>query len=521
LRLAVTATTDGEAVAAGSWRSLGDAPLADTLARLAARDSARRSSTTVVQSPEPQFDDAWEWAKARLASFMLHVPGVGTGLAAGYAASKPGWGDSRPGYGWFFGRDACWSAEAMLGAGMFREARSALEFLAQTADVTGKVAHEVTTSGVAHYDAADSTPLWLRSMALYADWTGDLATVRAHWDQVRAAFAFVLGTDRDGDGLPENTGVGHGWVESGPLGGGAVTSYVASLWIDATRRLARLAERVGDGDLAARAAEACERAAAALAERLRDPVTGRLALQLDADGRATRDRTALDAVPILLEVDTHPSADAAVAELASEDWCAPWGVRMLSRRDARYRAAGYHCGAVWPLFTGWTSLAAYRRGEAAVGWRLLSMVGALAGARARGAFDEVLDGESGGSAGICPDQAWSAAMVITPMISGMLGVRPDAVARRCALAPAWPPTWECARVTGVRVGASRFAVAMSRPDGWSPQGAGGEILQLVLESGPPLTVTVDGADGPPVELVAGVPRTIVRAGERGGHHGRR
>lgn len=528
LRLAVVATTEGEGVAARQWAALPADAMDDVLARRAACDRSLLARTTAIATPDPAFDQAWRWATARLSAFLLEVPGVGTGLAAGYAASRPGWGDSRPGYAWFFGRDACWSADALLAAGMFAEARVALEFLAQGADVTGKIVHEVSTSGVAHYDAADSTPLWLRLVATYADWTGDLATVRAHWDQVRAAFAFVRGTDRDGDGLPENTGVGHGWVESGPLGGGAVTAYVAALWIDATRRLAPLATALGDVELAARADAAVARATDGLARRLRNPSTGRLVLQLDAEGRPTRERTALDAVPVLLGVDTGEPARAVVADLASGDWCAPWGVRMLSRRDARYRPTGYHSGAVWPLFTGWTSLAAYRCGMGATGWQLLSKVGALATARARGAFDEVLDGESGGSAGICPDQAWSAAMLIAPTITGMLGLRPDAPARRCALDPAWPADWPSARVSGLRVGGSRFAVTMSRPRGWCGGEGAGDVLELALESGPPLHVAIAGVEGSGdddrltvVQLEAGTPRIVHRPGRRGGDDGRR
>lgn len=155
--------------------------------------------------------------------------------------------------------------------------------------------------------------------------TGDLATVRSHWDQVRAALAHVLALDTDGDGLPENTGVGHGWVESGPLGGGAVTSYVAAIWIDALRRLAPLAARLDDRELAERVRVARDRAERGFASRLRDPASGRVYLQLSADGPPARDLTALAAVPILLGVDRHPSADEVVAALASADFAPGWG----------------------------------------------------------------------------------------------------------------------------------------------------------------------------------------------------
>ena len=529
LRLAMVATTEGAVALATSWRSLtGASPpregeslaMADVAASLARRDGARRAATPGIVTPAHDFDVAWEWAKARLASFMVHVPHVGTGLVAGYAASRPGWGDSRPGYAWCFGRDACWCGDALLAAGMFDEARAAMEFLAATADVTGKIAHEITTSGVAHYDAADSTPLWLRFVAQYADWTGDLATVRGVWDAVRAAVAFVLTHDRDGDGLPENTGVGHGWVESGPLGGGAVTSYVAAIWIDALRRLEPLARAVGDAELAVRAAGACTRATAAVDARLRDPLGGMVALQLGADGRPSYDLTALSAVPILLGVDEGPTADVVNARLASDDFSAPWGVRMIGHRDARYRPRGYHFGAVWPLYTGWASLAAFARARPDEGWQHLAAVSACAFARERGAFDEVLDGDTGAAAGICPDQAWSAAMVISPFIYGMLGIRPTAAARRVIIDPLLPSAWTKARVAGLRIGSSRLSLTVTRAE----DVAGGAAYrgELQLESGPALTLHVGTeGEGGGVVLQAGTPVTVTWPARRGRGHGER
>lgn len=514
LRLAVVASARGTVAIEQALRTLSHTPLATTLEHRAARDEARRAASVRVRTSSPDFDHAWEWAKARLASFVVLVPGVGTGLTAGYASSRPGWGDSRPGYAWFFGRDACWSGDALLAAGMFAEARCALEFLASTIDVTGKVAHEVTTSGVAHYDAADATPLWLRFIAAYAEWTGDLATVRSHWEQVRAAFACVLSHDRDDDGLPENTGVGHGWVESGPLGGGQVTSYVAAIWIDALRRLAPLAERLGDHHVSARVMAACERAERGFERRLRDAATGRVHLQLAADGTPASDLTALSAVPILLGVDREASADDMVGALSAADFAAPWGVRMISRGDARYRPRGYHFGAVWPLYTGWVSLAAFARGRADLGWQHLASVARCAFARQRGAFDEVLDGDTGAAAGICPDQAWSAAMAISPFIYGMLGMQPMAADARCTLRPCWPRDWDRARVEGIRVGRSRFSVAMQRVE---DHGTPAHRYALRLESGPSIDIRFGTAsDARVVSLVDDRDVVVVVACTAGG-----
>lgn len=441
--------------------------------------AALRQRTIHVQTPEAILDGAVRWAVHRLDMFMAAAPDGGEGLLAGFAASGDGWCVSRPGYAWFFGRDACWCADAMLAAGMFEEVRAVIRHLADTRDVTGKIIHELTTSAVAHYDAADSTPLFLRLVAAYHEWTGDDALVRDVWDGVRQAFDFVTSTDRDGDGLPENTDVGHGWIESGPLGGGVATSYVAAIWIDALRRLGRVASALDDGAFAAACAAALQRAGESFESRLR-AANGRVALQLQQDGTPQAELTALSAVPIALGVDDNASADGVLSALCEPAFTTPWGVRLLPANDPRYNPRGYHAGAVWPLFTGWTALACFARGHSSDGARLLRANAALWTRHAKGAFDEVLDGDTGAAAGVCPDQAWSAAMVVSPLFYGLWGVRPNAAARTVRLGLQIPDEWVTASIGGIRVGHASLDVRLVR----EPSGGGTEDhITLLVHDG--------------------------------------
>lgn len=424
--------------------------------------AALRQRTIRSRTPNEMLDAGLHWAIHRLDLFLARTPDGATGIMAGYASSGQGWNVSRPGYAWFFGRDACWCADAMLAAGMFDEVRRIIHHLASTRDITGKVIHELTTSGVAHYDAADSTPLFLRLVASYVDWTNDLEFIREIWEAVRDALNFVESTDRDHDGLPDNTDVGHGWIESGPLGGGAVTSYVAAIWIDAVGRLARIARLLDEPSAVAVCGGLLLHARHAFETRLRDPATHRVRLQLQQDGTPQDDVTALSAVPIALGVDRDPSADDVLKLLTSKDYTAPWGVRLISRTDTRYNPRGYHSGAVWPLFTGWTALACFVRGSPQDGQHLLEANALLWTQRAKGAFDEVLDGDTGGAAGVCPDQAWSAAMAITPLVQGVWGVQPDAPGRAIRFGLQLPEEWTNAALEGIRIGQASIDIRVQR-----------------------------------------------------------
>ncbi|HKP87267.1 MAG TPA: amylo-alpha-1,6-glucosidase, partial [Blastocatellia bacterium] len=85
-----------------------------------------RSQTTGVTTPDERFNAAFEWAKVGIDKGIATNPMLGTGLLAGFRTS----GESeRPGFAWFFGRDALWTALAINSYGDFAATRMALDFL--------------------------------------------------------------------------------------------------------------------------------------------------------------------------------------------------------------------------------------------------------------------------------------------------------------------------------------------------------------------------------------------------------
>jgi hypothetical protein len=235
---------------------------------------------------------------------------------------------------------------------------------------------------------------------------------------------------------------------------------------------------------------------------------------LARDGTPQRNETALTSVGLLLGALDPATAAAWYDAMASEAFSAPWGVRLLSRRDPLYNPGGYHLGAVWPLYTGWVSLAEFAGHRAAHALRHLRANGRLPFGRAYGAFDEVLNGDVEIPAGVCPDQAWSAALLILPLVEGLLGARPDALNRQLTLAPHLPPDWDECEWRGLHVGATVLDVRLRQ----TPER---QLVWLRRTAGPRLGVTLSPAL--PIGRVAGdavvddhplVPRRIERFGCR-------
>jgi len=462
LRAIVAGSEEGHLDAAEVLRATeGRGPLEFAAAAAAGRRALE--DRLVLESPDADFDEAFRWTGAKILPFVLDLPRVGRALAAGFALTRPGWESGRPGYAWFFGRDSCWSSHALLSLGRPEGVLGSLEALIRLQDPEGRILHEATSSGAVHFDAADSNPLFLIAVDRYVRWTGDTPFLERHRDAILRAFAYAASTDADGDTLIENAGVGHGWVEGGPLHEDLLaTFYLNACWAEALRSTARIAGRLGEGDIA----ELCEvwfrRLRPLLNERFFDPATRRFRFALRRDGTSIDASTVEGAVGSLFGLLDEANEAAFLDALAGPGFSAPHGVRFLPRDHPAYDPKGYHHGSVWPLFTGWAALAEYRahRPEAALE-RVRANLSRVK-KNTLGCIDEVLHGDTGEPAGVCSHQAWSHALTISPVTAGLLGLDPDAADARLRLAPHLPASWDRLRVRDLRFGPHLLDLAFER-----------------------------------------------------------
>src|ERR1700722_518468 len=79
--------------------------------------------TVNLRLPDAEIEKAYDWARVSMLQGLVHNLFLGEGLVAGFDTSGE---DARPGFGWFFGRDAEWTSLAFDAAGDFSTARTAL-----------------------------------------------------------------------------------------------------------------------------------------------------------------------------------------------------------------------------------------------------------------------------------------------------------------------------------------------------------------------------------------------------------
>lgn len=462
----------------------------------AAYYSKLQNETVQVETPDERLNAAFKWAKVGVDKGFATNPFLGTGMLAGFRTS----GESeRPGFAWFFGRDALWTTFALNAYGDFQTTRTALEFLKKFQREDGKIPHEISQSASLipwftdypyAWASADATPLYIIAHADYWRASGDVDFLKANWDSILKAYRFASATDTDGNSLVENTKFGHGWVEGGALYPAHEEIYMQGLWIEASRSIAELARAMNDSKLADEAGVNALRTSAALektywletrgfyafatsepqaAPEVADPGPNRDARQARMNelskGRLIDEDTVMPSVPLWFRALMDERAQVEIDHLGGGHMATDWGARIISEKSSLYDPLSYHNGSVWPLFTGWVSLGAYRYGRAHVGYQALTANAGLTFTSALGFVTELLSGDFNTPFGRSSHhQIWSEAMVVTPTLRGLLGIEVMEAGGVLRFAPQLPINWNSVAVRNVRAGASEFDLTFTRTE---------------------------------------------------------
>jgi len=439
-----------------------------------------------VDTPDAAFNDDFRWAAISIDQLRIRH-GNETGLVAGFYSS----GDSsRPGFGWFFGRDSLYTLYAINSYGDFALSRTELEFLIARQRADGKMPHEYSQTAESvdwastpyEYAAADSTPLFLMAMEDYVNASGDTAFLEKNWPAVQRAWEFERTHDTDGDGIYDNS-QGTGWVESWIPKMPHQEIYLALLDQQASGAMARLSQRTQKPDVAKQADERAKMIAAKIPQ-VYPQQKGMYAFSYN--GSEGVDNTAT-IYPAVAWWDGHaalPQTDEMFARWASEEFSTDWGTRDVGNHEAIYDPISYHQGSVWPLFTGWTSVAEYRTGHMLSGYAHLMQTANLTTAQDLGAVTELLSGAFFAPLGrSTTHQLWSSAMVVIPAVRGLFGLSLDSAAHSITVDPRLPAQWDHATLHNLHMGDLLVDLRFERTaDGWRVRAQSKDGKSVTLKS---------------------------------------
>jgi hypothetical protein len=150
-------------------------------------------------------------------------------------------------------------------------------------------------------------------------------------------------------------------------------------------------------------------------------------------------------------------------------------------------------GAVWPFVTGFTALGHYRYQRPWAGYPLIEALSRQMFDFARGRHAELLSGRFYRPLDTAvPHQFFATSMLVSPIVSGLLGWEPDAPERRARLTPQLPPHWRRVVIRKLRVGDTAIDVTLEQ----ELEGAAktlptaGRITWRATQSGPPIALEI-------------------------------
>ena len=427
------------------------------------------NSSMSIETPDAKLNEAFSWAKVSIDQLRVETTPdrKEEALTAGFLGS----GDSvRPGFGWFFGRDALWTMFALNSEGSFETTRKEIEFLLHRQSPEGKIFHEWSqTANLVdwkslpyEYASADATALLPMVMNDYLRISGDKDFINAHWDNLLRAWQFECSHDADGDGIYDNS-VGTAWVESWIPAMPKQEIYLATLDEQASTAFANLARATNHGDLATEGDARAARIRGLIEKEYFLPQANFYAFSWNGHEAVDPTATIFPSVAWWDGDYVLDHSHAMLSRWASEEFSTDWGTRLLSDRVSFYDPISYHQGSVWPLFTGWVSVAEYRAGRTLSGYAHLMQNADLTWSQDLGDVTELLSGKFFEPLGrSTAHQLWSSAMVISPVVRGMFGLEWNAPGNTLSVTPHLPADWQGAMIRNVPFGTSRIDLKFTR-----------------------------------------------------------
>jgi len=420
-----------------------------------------RTSTMRVQTPEPQLNLAFEWAKVAFDNLLVQNPDLGKGLIAGLGASGT---SGRPGFGWFFGGDAYINSFSLNSHCAYATTRDALAFTQKWQRKDGKMAHELSQAadyidwwGKYHYGYihGDTTPFYLVAMYDYMTMSGDIDFIKSSWESLQKAYDWCLSTDANGDGLMDNKKAGLGGVEYGALTGIATDIFLGTLSVRAAFCMSELAQVAGNSEYVHKTSEQLKRAEKSFDAKFWNAKGAFYSYAFNDDGNQVEEISPWASVAALWNIGEQQRLVQSLEKLSSSDLTTDWGVRSISVKSKYYEPLNYNYGAVWPFMNSWVTTALFKHHMPVQAYNSLL-------ATARHTFDNNLGYITevfSGSHNVWPQEAvsqqgFSSAGVMLPFVRGLLGLEGDAVNRMITFAPHFPADWDSVKIENYRIGAS-------------------------------------------------------------------
>jgi hypothetical protein len=456
--LVMVISNEGEAVALASYERCKDYQLAFATTN---REMERLLSFSDVLVPDPIITRAVKWAKVNIVREQKNYP-----IGYGFTNDPPQDILVVRDIAWFsIGSDYItpWFSHGMLRVvqeyGIMENGEVA-EYMVACENPPYKTNYGLNIN--------DDTPLYVFAVHHHYALTGDRNFLEQMFPTIKNIAEYILAQKRGGliwcTSEESNVWGIAGWRNMIPEYqiSGAVTEINAECYM-ALRLAGRLAEAMGESELAARYLEEALKLKEECNRQLISEVTGLYVLNIDNNGVAHHDLTGDLVFPVLFGLADERMRRHILNVLFSREFWTEYGIRTVGRNEPEYdpEYAMRLMGGIWPNLTAWVAYASridYPE-KTIEAMRNLYRISEVPNPRAfknvvPGAFPEALHGDNFQSRGMA-QSPWVAPTYLWLAIDGVLGLRPSV--DDLQISPCLPESWQWCAVRNIPFRGGRFS----------------------------------------------------------------
>ena len=505
LNLAPSEAKDVFFKVAGSIKSHYE--VAETMKQLADADRLFEEKSAHYQSildiadinlPDVELIKQYAWVRCHMEWLTTDVPGIGCGLTAG-----------NPEYVWWFGCDSAYALAGCIPVGFHKLAEDTLDTVAKLSlehNKNGRIIHEANTFGhVSNPGNTQETAHFIYCLYELYKWTGNKEWLEKHYELVKMGITWLLEEmDEDGDLFPE----GYGIMEVKGLNGELIDTAVFTAM--ALKHASSMADLFDEAELSAdykAKSVALARKivtemwleeegmfadiripASILYEKLDDfiwqvenhqsknahlvPYYENLKTTLKEKGLTKSDEDTawcfknwVVNLPLEMKLASPEQAECALKRLNSEEYVGEYGMYVSGLEQTRMMTI-----STASLIN--TNLAYGKTDEA---YDQIKRIMKTYGMYLPGSISEMSPDYG------CFVQAWTSYGMLSPIITGFLGIAPDAATKTVTIKPQLPTDWPEASVKNLKIGQNSIDVFVTREAIGAETSADGYRVEVVTK----------------------------------------
>lgn len=436
--------------------------------------------TASIEIPDHNLINQYQWAKLHTEWLTTNVPGVGNGLTAG-----------SPEYPWWFGCDNSYALMGCVPVGFHVLAENTLDTLRDLSyrvNGNGRIIHEANTFGVVvNHGNTQETAHFICAVYNTYKWTGNIEWLRRHYDGIKLGLKWLFEEmDTDGDLFPE----GYGIMEVSGLNGELIdvatysavalayvsemailfdepklakeyddlgkklkSKIISEMWLDDMDLFADL--RTSGKELYARLDDFIDQVVkyddgsnAHLIPYYDEVKADILAngLEKDSIDRPWCFKNWVIATPIEMNLVKREIALRSLKRLNSEEFTGEYGMFLSGLEQTR----------IMTISAGVLANANLRYEQADMALKQIKGTMKTFGRYLVGSHSEMSPDYG------CFVQAWTSYVILSPIITGFIGVIPDAAKQLVTFKPQLPKDWDYAKVKMLKVGSNEIDVEVER-----------------------------------------------------------